>query len=75
MHGLLPARAVILAGDADFIPVSQTRLLLRLRLWTWGEMAFREQLRLGLQPMPHIVSGQRTLIQIVEICPGGHFAR
>lgn len=38
-----------------------------------GQIAFREQLRLGCQPMLDIVSWQRTLIHIGEIGPPGHF--
>jgi len=40
-----------------------------------GEFAFREQLRLGLQPVLHIVSGPRTLVHITEVGPSGHFVR
>jgi hypothetical protein len=38
-----------------------------------GEVPFREQMRLSLQPVLHIVSGQRTLIHITEVGPSGHF--
>jgi len=31
------------------------------------EFAFRDQLRLGLQPMLHMVPGQRTLVHITEV--------
>jgi hypothetical protein len=40
-----------------------------------GEFAFREQLRLGLQPMLHRVSLWRTLVDITEVGPSGHFVR
>jgi len=40
-----------------------------------GEFAFREQLRLGLQPMLHIMPGQRTLVDITEVGLSGHFVR
>ncbi len=40
-----------------------------------GEVAFREQFRLGLQPVLHIMPGQRTLVHITEVCPSGHFVR
>ena len=40
-----------------------------------GEVPFREQMRLGLQPVLHIVSGKRTLVHITEVCPPGHLVR
>ena len=40
-----------------------------------GEVAFGEQLRLGLQPVLHIAPGPRTLVQITEVSPSGHFVR
>ena len=40
-----------------------------------GEFAFREQLRLGLQAMLHLVPLQRTLVGITEVCLSGHFVR
>ena len=40
-----------------------------------GEVAFRDQFRLGLQPVLHIVPGQRTLVHITEVGPSGHFVR
>ena len=40
-----------------------------------GEIAFRKQLRLGLQPMLHMVPVQRTLAQITEVCPSGDLVR
>ena len=40
-----------------------------------GEVAFRKQLRLGLQPMLHMVPVQRTLAQIIEVCPSGDLVR
>jgi len=38
-----------------------------------GEIAFREQLRLSLQPVLHIMPGQRTLVHISEVGSPGHF--
>jgi len=38
-----------------------------------GEVAFRQQLGLGLQPVLHIMAGLRTLVHITEICPSLHF--
>ena len=38
-----------------------------------GEFAFRDQFRLGGQPMLHIVPRQRTLVLIIEVCLPGHF--
>jgi hypothetical protein len=40
-----------------------------------GEVAFRNQFRLGLQPVLHLVPGQRPLVHISEVCPSGHFVR
>src|ERR1035438_9889932 len=40
-----------------------------------GEFAFREQFRLGFQPMLHLVPGQRTLVHITEVGLSGHFIR
>ena len=40
-----------------------------------SEVAFRDQLRFGLQPVLHIVAGLRTLVDISEVCPSGHFIR
>ena len=40
-----------------------------------GEVALGEKLRLGLQPVLHIVPGQRTLVNISEVGPAGHFVR
>ena len=40
-----------------------------------GKLAFREQLRLGLQPVLHIVPGERTLVHITEVGPSSHFVR
>ena len=37
-----------------------------------GEVPFREQMRLSLQPVLHIVAGQRTLVQITEVSPPGY---
>ncbi len=40
-----------------------------------GEVPFHEQMRLGLQPVLHIVSGLGTLVQITEVGPSGHLFR
>ena len=40
-----------------------------------GEIPFREQIGLGLQPVLHIVSGQRTLVHITEVRPPGDLVR
>jgi len=40
-----------------------------------GELAFREQLGLGLQPMLHFMPGQRTLVDITEVGLSGDFIR
>jgi hypothetical protein len=40
-----------------------------------GEVAFSDQFCLGRQPMLHLVSLQRTLVHIAEVCPSGHFVR
>lgn len=40
-----------------------------------GEIAFRDQFRLRLQPMLHLVTGQRTLILITEVGPAGYLVR
>ncbi len=40
-----------------------------------GQVAFLEQLRLGLQPVLHLVPGQRTLVHITEVGPTRHFIR
>ena len=42
---------------------------------TPGELAFRDQFRLSLQPMLHLVPLQRTLVGITEVCFSGHFVR
>jgi len=39
------------------------------------EIAFRDQIRLGLQPMLHLVTGLRTLIFIGKVGFSGHFIR
>jgi hypothetical protein len=39
------------------------------------EVPFREQMRLRLQPVLHIVSGQRTLVHISEVGSPGHLVR
>ena len=38
-----------------------------------GPVAFFEQLRLGLQPMLHVVSRARTLVHVTEVCFSGNF--
>jgi hypothetical protein len=38
-----------------------------------GEITLRDKIRLGRQPVLHIVPGLRTLVHIIEICPSGHF--
>ena len=40
-----------------------------------GEVAFSDQLRFGRQPVLHVVPGLRTLVDIIEVCPSGHFVR
>ena len=40
-----------------------------------SEVAFRDQLRFGRQPVLHIVAGLRSLVDIIEVCPSGHFIR
>ena len=40
-----------------------------------SEVAFRDQLRFGRQPVLHIVPGLRSLVDIIEVCPSGHFIR
>jgi len=40
-----------------------------------GKFAFREQFRLGFQPVLHFVPGQRTLVDITEVCPARHLVR
>ena len=40
-----------------------------------SEVAFRDQLRFGRQPVLYIVPGLRSLIDIIEVCPSGHFIR
>jgi hypothetical protein len=37
-----------------------------------GEVPFREQLRLGLQPVLHIVPRQGTLVHKTKVGPPGH---
>jgi hypothetical protein len=37
-----------------------------------GEVPFREQMCLSLQPVLHIVSGQRPLVHITEVGPSSH---
>ena len=39
------------------------------------EIAFSNQIRLGFQPMLHLVTGLRTLILIGEVSFPGHFVR
>jgi hypothetical protein len=40
-----------------------------------GQVAFRDQLLLGLQPVLYLVPGLRTLVHITEVGPSGHFVR
>ena len=40
-----------------------------------SEVALRDQIRFRLQPVLHIVAGQRTLVLIAEVGPAGHFVR
>ena len=38
-----------------------------------GKVAFLDQLRLGRQPMLHIVTWPRTFVHVAKISPSGHF--
>ena len=40
-----------------------------------SKIAFRDQLRFGRQPVLYVVPGLRSLIDIIEVCPSGHFIR
>ena len=40
-----------------------------------SEVAFRDQLRFGRQPVLYIVPRLRSLVDIIEVCPSGHFIR
>jgi len=40
-----------------------------------SKVAFRDQLRFRRQPMLHIMPGLRSLVDIIEVCPSGHFIR
>jgi hypothetical protein len=40
-----------------------------------SEVAFRDQLRFGRQPVLYIMAGLRSLVDIIEVCPSGHFIR
>ena len=40
-----------------------------------SKIAFRDQLRFGRQPVLYIVPGLRSLVDIIEVCPSGHFIR
>ena len=40
-----------------------------------GEVAFRDQFRLGRQPMLHVAPLRRTFVQISEVGPPGNFVR
>ena len=40
-----------------------------------GEVVFRNQFRLGRQPIPHFVPLLRTLVHLIEVRPGGYFVR
>jgi len=40
-----------------------------------SEFAFGHQVRLGLQPMLHIVPRERALVHVAEVCPSSDFFR
>src|ERR1700722_12090031 len=40
-----------------------------------GKVAFRQQIRLGLEPVLHVAAGLRTLVFIAEIGSSGYFVR
>ena len=40
-----------------------------------SKVAFRDQLRFGRQPVLYIVPGLRSLVDIIEVGPPGHFVR
>ena len=40
-----------------------------------SKVAFRNQFSFGRQPVLYIVPGLRSLIDIIEVCPSGHFVR
>ena len=40
-----------------------------------SEIAFRDQLRFGRQPVLYVVPGLRSLVDIIQVCPSGHFIR
>jgi hypothetical protein len=40
-----------------------------------GAIAFRDQLRLGIQPVLHMLALRRTLVHIAKIGPPGDFVR
>ena len=40
-----------------------------------SKVAFRDQLRFGRQPVLYIVPRLRSLVDIIEVCPSGHFIR
>jgi hypothetical protein len=40
-----------------------------------GEIAFREQVRLGFQPMLHVSSRQRAIVHVTKVSPSGDFVR
>jgi len=40
-----------------------------------SKVAFRDQLRFGRQPVLYIMAGLRSLVDIIEVCPSGHFVR
>ena len=40
-----------------------------------SEVAFRDQLCFGRQPVLYIMAGLRSLVDIIEVCPSGHFIR
>jgi len=40
-----------------------------------SKVAFRDQLRFRRQPVLYIMAGLRSLVDIIEVCPSGHFIR
>jgi hypothetical protein len=40
-----------------------------------SKIAFRDQLRFGRQPVLYVVPGLRSLVDIIQVCPSGHFIR
>jgi hypothetical protein len=66
LHNLILSRFV--AGEIIVIRPA-------LKTVSRGEGAFRDQFRLGRQPMRHLLPGQRNLVSIIEVHPAGHFVR